>query len=630
METKTWDSFIGGEQASSKWGYENGFQDGLGLDYVTDPDKLTALKRLIKESGSTVVDLIKWQREYNGYVFAFGDAGHLYRRNTSAAWSDQRTVSNSLGQGLGIFNTLNQDALWYANTSTLGRAITLTGTMSFDDDYLDTAELNRDPVARNIPSSFATPYSLVTTIAETVTHKQTVIANKIMCKGFKVYVTAKGTSADWTLTLHDSTNAVVATSTVTNANLTNTAYNNFYFSAPVELTLGGEYHYHLTASNTTGTPTAGTGTNNDLEDGAYYLVWPSLVSDNYYHPIQEFSKFNCIGNGQFLATMDDSEVWDPERLDFGRGQTVRMLEVMGDYLAIFTWRYNDITKVKESVMYLWDGVSPTKNNIIPIKDGQANAATTYGNVLFMMNGTKGQLSAYNANLTPIRRINDVGENKTIEIYPDAFTVYNGLIYIGIGAGTSTTCPRCVYTYGTNNKDYPMALNKAYPTSSDNTQDIIDKTDNNDVQIGSIIGIGNTLLVSWKNGSAYGVDSLSTTKDQNRVYMTTMRFDAETPYLIKQLSKVIITHSPIRTEDSITVQVRYNNQGTFTNLFVCEGDSDKDALSKTFTPGTNIEFMEIEFRVFISGAEDLASFYSLTLEYLKPKSIRTQSVKAKSI
>jgi len=329
--------------------------------------------------------------------------------------------------------------------------------------------------------------------------------------------------------------------------------------------------------------------------------------------------------------MDDSEIWDPERLVFARGESVRALQVVGDYLAIFTWRYDDIAKVKESKMYLWDGISPTYNNIIPIKDGQVNAITTYGNVLFLLNSTSGQLSAYNGNVTPVRKVNDLGENKTIEIFPGAMTVWNGLIYFGIGAGSSTTCPRCIYSYGTQNKDYPMSLNKAYPTSSDNLQDIIDKSDNNDVQIGSILGIdAGTLLVAWKNGATFGVDSLVTTKDQNRVYMTTMRFDGDASYLLKQLKKVIVTHSPIRTEDSFKIQVRYNNNGSFTDLLVSDGDSDKDAVSKTFVAGSTIEFLEIEFRVFISGVNDLPYFYSLTLEYDDSKSIRTDSVKAKSI
>lgn len=625
MARHTYDSFIGGESQSSKRGYEYSFQDSLGAQFRRDAEKLTALRRLEKESSTTVTGLVKWFKEYNGYVFAYDDAGNLYRRNTSNAWSLQRAVSSSAGQGLEVFNSINADALWYARTSALGRATTLTGTVVFDDDYLVTATLNRDIVVRNIPSSFAgTPYSLTTAIDEGATHRQTFTANKVYCRGFQVYVTAKGTSADWTLTLHDSTNVSKGTATVTNANLTNTTYNNFYFSSPIELIPGAEYHYHLTATNITGTPTAGTGTNSDLEDGAFYLIWPSLVSDSYYHPLKEFTNLLCVGNGNFLGTLDDSEVWDPERLIFPKGETVRLLEVVGDYIAIFTWRYNDISKVSTSKMYLWDGVSVTYNNVIPIKDGQVNAVTTYGNIMYLVVGTQGQLAVWNGQITPIRRLNDVGDQKTVEVYPGAICVWDSLIHFGISAGSSTSIPRVVYTYGTQNKDYPQSLAKAYPTSSDSITNIQNKQNNN-IQIGAMIGIDSgTFLVGWKNGTTYGIDKISTTKDQNIVYLTTLRFDADAPYLKKQLKTIQITHSPLLNDDAIRVEYRLNNYGSFIEAFISDANEYPGMNSKTFKPAELVQFFEIEFRIIISGHEDLPDLYQLTFEFDAENEIATDS------
>lgn len=626
MATVTYDSFIGGESQSSKRGYKYSYQDGLGLQTRRDAEKLTALRRLEKESESTIVDLVKWFKEYNGYVLGYGDAGHLYRRNTSNIWEDKRTVSGSAGQGLEIFETINETALWYALTSSLGRATTITGTMVFDDDYLATANLNRDIVARNIPSAFAgTPYSLTTAIDEGATHRQTVTANKVMCKGFQIYVTTKGTSADWTLTLHDANNVVKGTSTVTNANLTNSAYNNFYFASPIELIPGVNYHYHLTASNTTGTPTAGTGTNSDLEDGAYYLIWPSLVSDSYYHPLKEFTNLLCVGNGRFLGTLDDSEIWDPERLVFPKGESVRLLEAVGDYIGIFTWKYNDITKVSTSKMYLWDGVSITYNNVIPIKDGQVNAVTTYGNIMYPIIGTQCQLAAWNGEITPVRKLNDVGDQKTVEVYPGAICVWDGLIHFGISAGTSTSCPRVIYTYGTQNKDYSNSLVKAYPTSSDSISNISNKA-NNTIQIGACIGTDSgTFLVSWKNGSTYGVDRMSTSKDQNVVYAKTLRFDGEAPHLVKQLKSIQMTHSPLLTEDAIRVEYRLDNHGSFTTAMISDADSEPGIASNTFKPDNTIPFYEIELQITISGQDDLPDLYQVTIEFDTEKEISIQKL-----
>ena len=90
----------------------------------------------------------------------------------------------------------------------------------------------------------------------------------------------------------------------------------------------------------------------------------------------------------------------------------------------------------------------------------------------MIHGTEGQISAYSGAITPIRKLNDVGENKTIEVLPGAICTWDNLVHFGIGGGTSASCPRVVYTYGTQNKDYDMTLSKAYPTSADNLTNIV--------------------------------------------------------------------------------------------------------------------------------------------------------------
>src|SRR6185312_10700444 len=54
----------------------------------------------------------------------------------------------------------------------------------------------------------------------------------------QVFIVSKGTG-DWTLTLHDSQNNVLASKTLTNANLTSNAFNEFVFGSQIRVLVGG-------------------------------------------------------------------------------------------------------------------------------------------------------------------------------------------------------------------------------------------------------------------------------------------------------------------------------------------------------------------------------------------------------
>lgn len=91
------------------------------IDIRTDPQAITLLPRAVKESGSQVVDLLKWgdrvPTTLNSYFV--GDQGYFYQRNTDGAWGNLHQVSDSTGQGLAYFT--GDDYIYYSTTSSLGR-----------------------------------------------------------------------------------------------------------------------------------------------------------------------------------------------------------------------------------------------------------------------------------------------------------------------------------------------------------------------------------------------------------------------------------------------------------------------------------------------------------------------------
>ena len=124
------DNWLGGLSDGSRLGIEGSFRFGQGLDYKTTIDSVGANLALEKETGTTVTGLIKWivKNPSNEWVFFYDDGGKVYRRS-SGGFSLLRTVANSGGQGMEIYN----DYIYYTQDSQIGRVD--MGSVTFTDGW---------------------------------------------------------------------------------------------------------------------------------------------------------------------------------------------------------------------------------------------------------------------------------------------------------------------------------------------------------------------------------------------------------------------------------------------------------------------------------------------------------------
>ena len=60
MPILTIDKFYGGLSSGERLGIDGSFYFGNGLNYKDNPDAITGNLGLVKDSATTVVDLIKW------------------------------------------------------------------------------------------------------------------------------------------------------------------------------------------------------------------------------------------------------------------------------------------------------------------------------------------------------------------------------------------------------------------------------------------------------------------------------------------------------------------------------------------------------------------------------------------
>lgn len=239
------EQFTGGISEGSKRGLQGAFQDGYGIDYRTDPDEVTALKKLSKDSGTSVTDLIKkFVENSNGDTWGYGDSGKVYKRTSGGTWSNPKTVSDSHGNGMEIFN----DELWYAGDAMLGKATDITGSAVFNDDYLVTPQYEA-PDEANVTAS--NTYTLQTSVNEGATHKFSFTPTVDTFTGITVNITAKGTG-NWTFVFHDASNNALAELTVANADLPASGVSRVVF-AGLGITSGNTYHVHIYSTAADGT-----------------------------------------------------------------------------------------------------------------------------------------------------------------------------------------------------------------------------------------------------------------------------------------------------------------------------------------------------------------------------------------
>lgn len=101
---------------------------------MDDPGRFSLNPGAVKESGSVITGLPKWivsGQPYDTNTYAYDANGVLYKRTSGGTWSLIRSVSNSHGQGLGVYN----DYLYYVQDTQVGRYGPLDGSPTFTDNW---------------------------------------------------------------------------------------------------------------------------------------------------------------------------------------------------------------------------------------------------------------------------------------------------------------------------------------------------------------------------------------------------------------------------------------------------------------------------------------------------------------
>lgn len=527
----------------------------------------------------------------NGSRFAVGadfnsSAQHFYDGliDEVRVWNTARTVDDiatGLNQQLGstlsglqamyLFNGAATDSTANANT------LTLNNSPSYSSDVPYPSPTTRLDIDQSATTAGNT-YTLTTSISEASTDKKLFTPEKDPQKSIAVLVAAKGTG-DWTLTVHDQWNNVIATKTIANASV-NTGYCEFIFSdvwRPLT-NFTNEYHFHLTSTVADGTVT--TTDAGELNTVSYRTYYQFLVEDTDFHPIAEFLQFLVIGNERYIATIE-ATLYEPHQVVLPSGWRIRCFGYWREYIVAGAIKGTDVTDFDSGRLYFWDGYSPTYNFYVDVPEGAINAVLGSKGDLYVSAGYKGQLLLYQGgdSAQQIKQIPKIADERGayMEIYPQGLSMWDANLRIGVAGGSdSTDLQRGVYTYGHSSIRYPEILTFDYPISTGNY--------GSSVTIGAIIVIDQKLLISWKDSTGYGVDYVSADNDCYTTGTIEMIIENNNESWKEKRGNVVAAmFEPLDSGHGVDIKYQLNENDTWVNLGAVT-DEDAEVARLTISNG----------------------------------------------
>lgn len=256
-----------------------------------------------------------------------------------------------------------------------------------------------------------------------------------------------------------------------------------------------------------------------------------------YHPIFQVPKSDllCIGNKRYVSTISAANYFNAEALDLFYGWVAKCLTLIKPKLVV------GAISNRIAEMFDWDLSSESYDPVEGWEERDIIAflkaiGTTY---IF----TPDLIYWFSEGLT--------GRAKELpsEVKHGAIDIWKAKVLFGTTNG--------VYSYHQKNKNYPWAMNLEY-TPSPIT---IANFDSKSIDIGAVLGRGDDLLVSWKDGSDYGLDNIDTSNKAQAVYEGLM-FDAEKPFEDKTFRFIKVVTKSLPEGCSIKAKFKMNETGNW--------------------------------------------------------------------
>lgn len=627
MARKTITQWNGGISNNSKSGPQNSWRFAKHLNIYTDDDSVTLNPIPVKSSGTSVIDLPKWFVTTVPFTasdkWSVGDTGNLYRTDGTLFWNLERnggTIGNgAAGQGLLVF----EDYLYYTTSTTIGRGgILSTGSASivYNDNFIQSMGLDLD----QSQAASGQTYTLPTSITENAQNSFSFTPLHDPIRVFEVILGTRGTG-NLTITVHDSSNNVVALKEVDHVDLPASGTYDFTFDTPWRPLLGQTYHFHLTS--TVADATVQTGTINDLSTVNVNIYFGVLLANTQFHPIIQHTNgvtgTIVIGNNDYMAVWDGA-TYNPNQIRIEPGYSIRGWTRENEFIVAYAWKGSDVNQSEEGKLFYWDGIQPYYNYSKPVTGGVPNALVNYKNRILGAIGNNAILTLGTEPFKTIQPVPLITQAKTVEVYPGAITTWENRAHIGIGVGStdSTGMYQGVYEFG-NNSDRSVSytsvstevLNFGYTIS---TGDEMGTT----MKIGAVAGFGSSLYIGWKaQDGSYGIDLVQPSNNPASTGSWESLIDDDTtdaqgnvfsaPQKLKEAHRLCIFYDLLPSGCTVTPKYRINRAtgwttGTGTDVGV--------AGSRFCLMDINQQYYEIEYGYDLVATTNYPKILGLYFEF----------------
>lgn len=276
-QTLTIKNWGGGLSDDDKFGLQDSFSGGFAVDFRRSPSILKLHRKAVKESGAIVTteitDMARTD-ENGGNVYMAGDS-KIYKRTPGAdgGLGTYSKVADAASDDIDHVRDLDYrpdiDTLFAFDADAIHELYPVTNTPTW------AFRKYKEYVSQSVSAS-GQAYDIPIALTETEFLQFT--CEKEPLKSVSLLVNTKGTG-NWTITLHDAANHLLATVTVAAADVPAAGQRiDFVFATPLRLKIDGIYHFHVTSNVADGkleasggsiTPatltTNLTGANNDLK-----------------------------------------------------------------------------------------------------------------------------------------------------------------------------------------------------------------------------------------------------------------------------------------------------------------------------------------------------------------------------
>lgn len=284
------------------------------------------------------------------------------------------------------------------------------------------------------------------------------------------------------------------------------------------------------------------------------------ITDASYHPAVEQNLVNYIGDGNYIAQIEDG-VFTANALDLKTGLRVRSLGQIITELLVGTYVSDNVNWNK---IFRWNTWSESFSSNDKVPERGVNAFLETDNFVVAQCGVKGNFYIYsNDRLERLFKIpGSWGVGNQAEVKSGAIANYFGIPLFGLSNIANNPAAPGIYSFGSHSPAYPTVLNREY----------IPSCGSNNTVIGAMAVVGDQVLVAWKNGSSYGVDKIDTSNKYDSSYIDTRKIMVDRSELTKVV-KVNVCYRTLPENTDIEIKANINDAG-FGSALTTRDDTDR--------------------------------------------------------